>query len=99
MSKGSGRRPSDLTQQEWENRWDAIFGRDEPPKLKVVFAEGCFDGFEGTQEELAEMVADIHQMVADGSIMEGAKPLTEEEFLELTNMKREPRQGLKRNCW
>lgn len=92
MSKGSGRRPSDLTQQEWENRWDAIFGRDEPPKMKVVFAEGCFDGFEGTHEELAEMVADIHQMVADGSIMEGAKPLTEEEFLELTNMKREPRQ-------
>ena len=92
MSKGSGRRPSDLTQQEWENRWDAIFGRDEPPKIKVVFAEGCFDGFEGTQEELAEMVADIHQMVADGSIMDGAVPLSDEEIQELTNMKREPRQ-------
>ena len=92
MSKGSGRRPSDLTQQEWESRWDAIFGRDEPPKMKVVFAEGCFDGFDGTAEELAEMVADIHRMAQDGSIMEGAKPLTEEEFLELTNMKREPRQ-------
>lgn len=29
MSKGSGRRPSSLTEQEWENRWDAIFGRDD----------------------------------------------------------------------
>lgn len=28
MSKGSGRRPSNLTDQEWTNRWDAIFGRD-----------------------------------------------------------------------
>jgi hypothetical protein len=28
MSKGSGRRPSNLTEAEWTNRWDAIFGRD-----------------------------------------------------------------------
>ena len=92
MSKGSGRRPSDLTEQEWANRWDAIFGRDEPPKLKVVFAEGCFDDFEGTPEELAEMVADIHQMVADGSIMDGAVRMTDEELEELKSIKREPRQ-------
>ena len=91
MSKGSGRRPSDLTELEWANRWDAIFGRDEP-KLKVVFAEGCFDDFEGTQEELAEMVADIHKMVADGSIMDGATLLTDEEYAELKDIKREPRQ-------
>jgi len=92
MSKGSGRRPSDLTQQEWENRWDAIFGRDEPPKLKIVFAEGCFDDFDGTPEELAEMVAEIHKMAQDGTIMDGAVPLNDEEILELSNIKREPRQ-------
>lgn len=28
MSKGSGRRPSNLTEHEWANRWDAIFGKD-----------------------------------------------------------------------
>ena len=92
MSKGSGRRPSSLTQDEWDNRWDAIFGRDEPKPLKVVFAEGCFDGFQGTPEELAEMVAEIHQMAADGTIMDGAVPLTDEEIAELENIKREPRQ-------
>ncbi len=92
MSKGSGRRPSSLTQDEWDNRWDAIFGRDEPKPLKVVFAEGCFDGFQGTPEELAEMVAEIHQMAADGTIMDGAVPLSEEEIAELNNIKREPRQ-------
>jgi hypothetical protein len=91
MSKGSGRRPSDLTEQEWANRWDAIFGRDEP-KVKVVFAEGCFDDFEGTQEELAEFVAEIHKMAQDGTIMEGAKLLTDEEYAELKEIKREPRQ-------
>ena len=92
MSKGSGRRPSELSEQEWANRWDAIFGRDEPPKLKVVFAEGCFDNFDGTPEELAEMVAEIHQMAQDGTIMDGATLLSDEELLELSNMKREPRQ-------
>ena len=61
-------------------------------KLKIVFAEGCFDDFEGTPEELAEMVADIHKMVADGSIMDGATLLTDEEYAELKDMKREPRQ-------
>jgi hypothetical protein len=35
MSKGSGRRPSELSEQEWANRWDAIFGRDEPPKQEA----------------------------------------------------------------
>lgn len=93
MSKGSGRRPSSLTQDEWDNRWDAIFGRDEPKKeLKVVFAEGCFDGFDGTQEELAEFIAEIRQMAQDGTIMDGAVPLSDEEIAELSNMKREPRQ-------
>ena len=93
MSKGSGRRPSNLTQEEWDNRWDAIFGRDEPkPELKLVFAEGCFDDFDGTQDELAEMIADIHRMAKDGTIMEGAWPLTDKEIEELADTKREPRQ-------
>ena len=93
MSKGSGRRPSNLTQEEWDNRWDAIFGRDEPkPELKVVFAEGCFDDFDGSQDELAEMIAEIHKMAKDGTIMEGARPLTDEEIQELNDIKREPRQ-------
>ena len=93
MSKGSGRRPSNLTQEEWDNRWDAIFGRDEPkPELKVVFAEGCFDDFDGSQDELAEMIAEIHRMAKDGTIMDGARPLTDEEILELNDIKREPRQ-------
>ena len=33
---------------------------DQP--LKVQFAPGCFDDFEGTQEELDLLMADIHSM-------------------------------------
>lgn len=63
-------------------------------KLKLVFAEGCFDGFEGTEEELAEVLAEIHQMVEDGTLMDNATPLRpedEEEFVEMMQ-KRIPRQ-------
>ena len=63
-------------------------------KLKLEFAEGCFDNFNGTQEELAELLADIHQMVNDGTLMEKSTPLSQEdeaEFIELMQ-KKLPRQ-------
>ncbi len=63
-------------------------------KLKIVFAEGCFDNFDGTEEELAAMLADIHQMVEDGTLMDNAVPVDPEEeakFIELMQ-NRTPRQ-------
>ena len=35
------------------------WGDDEVKPIKVVFEPGCFDNFEGTQEELAELMASI----------------------------------------
>lgn len=63
-------------------------------KLKVVFAPGCFDDFDGTEEELAAMLADIHKMVEDGTLMENATRLTHEEEAEIMEIvkSREPRQ-------
>ena len=52
-------------------------------KPKIIFAPGCFDAFDGTEEELAAMLADIHQMVEDGTLMENATRLTLEEEDEL----------------
>lgn len=49
-------------------------------KLTIEFAPGCFDNFDGTQEELDEMLADIHKMVEDGSILEKSSSLSLEEF-------------------
>jgi hypothetical protein len=34
----------------------------EEKKMKVEFAPGAFDGFEGTQEELDELIAEVKAM-------------------------------------
>lgn len=55
---------------------------------EIVFAPGCFDGFDGTQEELDELIAEIHRKFKSGEAFDEAIPLTEEgsqeiaEFLE-----------------
>lgn len=59
---------------------------DEKKTPKIVFAPGAFDNFDGTQEELDEMVAEIQKMF-DGKtaeeIMAEATPITNEDFDEL----------------
>lgn len=64
------------------------------PKLKLVFAEGCFDGFDGTPDELAEMIAELHRMAQDGTIMDDATPLDDDQIEELSEARsrREQRQ-------
>ena len=52
-------------------------------KLKIEFAPGCFDNFDGTQEELDELVAEIQRMVDSGEMAENSRELTAEEFYEL----------------
>jgi hypothetical protein len=32
--KGSAQRPRSVADEEWANRWDAIFGRDKPKQPK-----------------------------------------------------------------
>lgn len=41
-------------------------------EIKVEFAPGCFDDFEGTQEELDSLVAEIYKMAETGEILEGS---------------------------
>jgi len=55
-------------------------------KLEVVFAKGCFDDFDGTQEELAEFIADIQNMANNGTLMHGAVELREDESEALHNL-------------
>lgn len=60
---------------------------EKKPKLKVVFAPGCFDDFDGTQEELDALIADIEARVADGSFMEQSVPLddmSEEDWEQIS---------------
>lgn len=48
-------------------------------KLKLEFAPGCFDNFEGTQEELQELIAHLHQLVDSGKILEDSVPVDPDE--------------------
>ena len=42
-------------------------------KPKVVFAPGCFDNFEGTQEELDSLVAELQRLVESGELLENSQ--------------------------
>ena len=60
----------------------------ENKELKIVFAPGAFDNFEGTQEELDEFIAEITRVVKSGEIFEKSKPvdiesLSDEELEKL----------------
>ena len=52
---------------------------------KVIFDPGCFDSFEGTQEELEELMAEIVRMAESGELEENARPidLDNEEDLDI----------------
>lgn len=47
----------------------------EKKKPEIIFAPGCFDDFDGTQEELDELVAELNRMVESGELFELATPI------------------------
>ena len=54
----------------------------EKKALTLEFAPGCFDSFEGTQEELDEMVAEIHRMFESGELEANARTVDIDELFE-----------------
>lgn len=55
---------------------------DEKKTPEIVFAPGCFDSFEGSQEELNELMIEIQRMAESGELFEQATELDFEELLE-----------------
>ena len=52
-------------------------------KLKVEFAPGCFDNFEGTQEELDEFIAEIQKIMSDPELLQAkSRPIDVDELDE-----------------
>lgn len=51
-------------------------------KLKIKFAPGCFDDFEGTQEELDSMVKEIYQLAESGELFSEMSEMSEDELSE-----------------
>jgi hypothetical protein len=63
----------------------------EEKKITVEFAPGAFDQFDGTQEELDEIVAEITRMAKSGELAERSREidldnLSEEELEILENI-------------
>ena len=54
-------------------------------KIQVEFAPGCFDDFDGSQEELDSLIAEIERMANSGEMFENSTPVTEESLAELTD--------------
>lgn len=50
--------------------------------MKIEFAPGAFDNFEGTQEELDELVSALKDMIQTGEFFEVAEEVDLEELLE-----------------
>ena len=67
---------------------------EQKKEIKIEFAEGCFDNFDGTQEELQEMIAMLRQMVNDGTLEENSTPVDpeDEELIKFLEQKMRPRQ-------
>jgi hypothetical protein len=59
---------------------------EERKELKVVFAPGCFDTFEGSQEELDDLMAEIGRMISTGELFDKAVPLDELDDEELRHI-------------
>lgn len=55
---------------------------DEKKTPEIIFAPGCFDSFEGTQEELDELMAEIQRMAESGELFEQATALDLDELSE-----------------
>ena len=55
----------------------------EEKKIKIEFVPGCFDDFEGTQEELDELLIEIQRMADTGELFENAVEVTDLDLEEL----------------
>jgi len=59
----------------------------EPEKIKIQFAPGAFDDFDGTQEELDQLVNEIQRLADAGTLFENARSV-EIEQLSLEDQER-----------
>ena len=70
---------------------------EERKEVKVVFAPGCFDTFEGTQEELDELMAEIGKLIQSGELFDNAVPIDELDDEDLRHIAENIGQADKRN--
>lgn len=52
--------------------------------MKIVFAPGSFEDFDGTQEELDQLIKSIEEMAVNGTLVEESQPV-DLDMLEIDN--------------
>jgi len=57
--------------------------KEQPKVWEIKFAPGAFDDFEGTQEELDELVAHIKELAASGELLENATVVNLTDALDI----------------
>ena len=60
-------------------------------KFTIEFMPGCFDDFDGTPEELEELLAELARMAEDGTLLENSRLLTDDEIDEINASIKVPR--------
>lgn len=55
---------------------------EEVKNLKIEFAPGAFDDFDGTQEELDQLMLEITNMIQSGEFLEKSRPVDFDELVE-----------------
>lgn len=65
---------------------------DGEKKLKIVFEPGAFDDFEGTQEELDQLIAELTRMAESGELFEKGIPISELDDETLEGIERDMNQ-------
>lgn len=63
----------------------------DPKKVVIEFAPGCFDDFDGTQEELDGLIEEIKRMAESGEMFEESIPIEDlnlDHISTQTNQKR-----------
>jgi hypothetical protein len=54
----------------------------DPKELKIIFAPGCFDTFDGTQDELDGLMAEIQSLISSGDLMARSSPVDMDALME-----------------
>jgi len=54
--------------------------KENKKPIEIVFAPGCFDHFEGTQEELDELIQQIKDLANSGELLEKGTSVTMDDL-------------------
>jgi hypothetical protein len=65
---------------------------DDKKKVHISFAPGAFDSFDGTQEELDALVAEIERMAESGELEDNSIAIDSDDILD--NITEEDREQI-----